>query len=155
QTLRLWNTRSWQQVPGRHEHHSAVWSVEFSPDGKRFVSGGKDGTIKFWSANPPPAPITSLEIPPEFLHGPFSSDGQRMLTYEAKHRWSVWELDNAPKPRPLPITGERAVFAELAVDRYALVVTSDGVTTIWDQTGTRKIMAIPGPVPSSISRYGK
>ena len=31
-------------------HSGNVWSLAFSPDGKRLASGDRDGTIKIWKA---------------------------------------------------------------------------------------------------------
>src|SRR5262249_20589186 len=33
-----------------HGHSSSVWSVAWSPDGKRLASGSADGTVQVWDA---------------------------------------------------------------------------------------------------------
>ena len=37
-------------------HTAEVFSVWFSPDGKRLASGSADQTVKVWDAQPPKAP---------------------------------------------------------------------------------------------------
>jgi len=33
------------------EHRGSVWSVAFTPDGRRLVSGSKDKTLKYWNVS--------------------------------------------------------------------------------------------------------
>ncbi|MDE0086828.1 MAG: hypothetical protein OXU23_14005 [Candidatus Poribacteria bacterium] len=49
-TVRLWNVNT-----GKHlqtlSHPVAIWSVSFSPDGKRIATGDNNGTIRLWHTN--------------------------------------------------------------------------------------------------------
>jgi serine/threonine protein kinase/WD40 repeat protein len=49
QTVKIWDTKTWN-VRGTHLGHTdEVWSVSFSPDGETLISGGKDRRIEVWS----------------------------------------------------------------------------------------------------------
>ncbi|HEV8542260.1 MAG TPA: WD40 repeat domain-containing protein, partial [Verrucomicrobiae bacterium] len=50
QTIKLWNTRTWQEEFTLIGHEDEVWCVDFSPDGKSLVSCGKDGATYLWPA---------------------------------------------------------------------------------------------------------
>ena len=46
-TLKVWDAQSGQETLTLKGHTGIVWSVSFSPDGKRIVSGGRGG-MKIW-----------------------------------------------------------------------------------------------------------
>src|SRR5262245_53041949 len=45
--VHLWNLETGAELPALSGHDHSVWSVVFTPDG-RLVSGGEDGTVRFW-----------------------------------------------------------------------------------------------------------
>jgi len=50
-TLRLWDLLHITESPiVLHGHQSWVWTVAFTPDGERLVSGGEDRTLRVWPA---------------------------------------------------------------------------------------------------------
>jgi len=57
--MKLWTIPGGQPVAEYQGHEKPVWSVAFSPDGSRGVSGGYDQVIKVWdlaTGKPIPAP---------------------------------------------------------------------------------------------------
>jgi WD40 repeat protein len=75
-------------------HSDPVWSVSFSPDGKRIVSGSEDKTLKVWDA------LTGLETLTLKGHsGPvssvsFSPDGKRIVSGSWDKTVKVWDISS-------------------------------------------------------------
>jgi WD40 repeat protein len=46
--IRLWDVDTGRESGVFHEHAGIVWSLAFSPDGRRIYSGAADHTIRIW-----------------------------------------------------------------------------------------------------------
>ena len=48
--MRVWDAASGEAVWTGEGHSDEVWSVAYSPDGTRIVSGSEDTTVRVWDA---------------------------------------------------------------------------------------------------------
>jgi len=49
-TIEVWDAQTGARVMTLRGHDAEIWSVAFSPNGKRIVSGSKDRTVRIWDA---------------------------------------------------------------------------------------------------------
>ena len=164
--IRLWNTERGDEVaipladltnlgPGIIRNVPTVWSLAFSPDSRRLVSGTSKGEIQMWDVATGAALVAFAKS--EALRArslAFSPDGALLAagTHDYIH---LWEVDTANKLLPIS-TGYRrdrpstdsAELLELLVfspDGEVLVSGFDtGTIQLWDVTTRDKIAALDG-----------
>lgn len=75
-------------------HRGAVYSVAFSPDGRRIVSGSRDYTLRLWNAD------TGEQIKSLIGHGAavnsvaFSHNGERVLSGSSDNTLRLWDAES-------------------------------------------------------------
>jgi WD40 repeat protein len=75
-------------------HEDEVWSVAFSPDSQRIVSGSADHTMRLWDAMTGKLMGTLMEGHEKaVLSVAFSPDGQRIVSGSEDRTVRVWEGD--------------------------------------------------------------
>ena len=52
QPIRLWDTTTYEEVCHLHGHEQYVFSLAYSPDGRRLFSGSGDYTVRVWELDP-------------------------------------------------------------------------------------------------------
>jgi WD40 repeat protein len=80
EALKLWDAATGQLVRSFAEYSTQVYSVAFSPDGSRVLSGGGDGTLKLWDAATGELIRTIKAHTGSVTSVAFSRDGDRVLS---------------------------------------------------------------------------
>ena len=92
-TVRIWNTQTGKNVRTLVGHASEVWSIAFSPQGDRLVSGSQDYTARVWSAaNGAELQRFRQHQEPVFTAA-FSPDGAYIASGGYDKRIMVWRAD--------------------------------------------------------------
>ncbi len=125
QTIRVWDTETWQILHTLHGHVGGVQCVAFDADGRRLVSGGSDSTVRVWSADG--------GEPVLVLHGhtaavnrvAFSDDGRTIASTASDGTARLWDATGAARslraPRPYELRVSRGPQPGWAPDRLGVV----------------------------------
>jgi hypothetical protein len=126
-------------------HLNIVWSVAFSPDGQRIVTGSWDQTAKVWDA------ATGLEL--RTLKGPsgyvysvaFSPDGKRIVTGSSDNTPRVWDAASGNVLLTLVGHGGRTMSVAYSPDGKRIVTGSDdGTAKVWDAASGHELLTLEG-----------
>ena len=130
-----------------------MWSVAFTPDGRRLVSTSLDGTTRVWDV------ATRQEIARFAGHGQcvyqaaILPDGKRVLSGSGLYRkklpdagtWSLclWELDSGQELQRASGDADEITSIVLSADgKRALVGRHKGSVMVWDVEAWRKIQSL-------------
>jgi WD40 repeat protein len=155
--VKVWDTVTGKEARAALPHPLGITSVNYSPDGKRLLTGGTDGVARVWDVQ------TEQPIPQLLKHSRavtvarFSPDGRQVLTVAdgAIHLWD-WA---APKPlRTLrPPHGSVRDAAFRADGLQILAECDDGRVWLWHADGEQAAprVALPLPVQARLSPDGR
>ncbi|MDR1231167.1 MAG: zinc-ribbon domain-containing protein [Spirochaetaceae bacterium] len=88
----------WRELHTLRGHAARVYSVAYSPDGRRIVSGSGDHTIRIWDAE---SGLHTLMGHHQRVYSvAYSSDGRRIVSGGA-FGLKVWDAENGREPRSL------------------------------------------------------
>ena len=136
-TVRLWQIESRQVITNvqlSKPKDDFQGRILFSPDGKHLVSGGRDGSVRYWDPVEKPAtpPHAVLPVPvwcPAFA---FSPDGQRLISGGADPTDVVRLMDLGSKRYVATLPGEpdEVWFLETTPDGSTLVAVGMNATAL-------------------------
>jgi WD40 repeat protein len=113
-------------------HLHEVWALAVSPDGKTLVSGGKDGTARFWSGVPK---ADEGLLPEARLPLKFSDDARRLLAVNRDGTLSYWDIRSRDKSGIIDLAFETNGFGPVAfssdLKRFA-VGTTNATVELWN-----------------------
>ena len=137
-------------------HSLAVTSVCFSPDGKRFVSGSEDKTLKIWDTQTGQELLTltlaersSLERLSKFWSVAFSPDGKKIASGSGgfpEGGWiTVWDADTGKEMLTFGHESGLMNSVSFSPDGTQFVSgSSDSTLKIWDTVSSEPLQTLRG-----------
>ena len=108
-----------------------VWSLAFSPDGRRVAAGCDDGFVFVWDTSDW-REVRRLEVASDAVRSAaFLPDGRRVVSSHASGKLIVWDLDTGRELLRLHGTGNRPTLAVLADGRRVLTAEASGLIRSW------------------------
>jgi WD40 repeat protein len=136
-TIKVWDTKSGQEVLTLKGHTHFVQGVSWRPDGQRLASASWDKTVRVWDARTGKESLT-LRGHRSHVHGvSWSPDGQRLASASDDQTMRVWDARTGQEVLLLKghTGGVRAVVWSPDGGRLASAST-DRTVGLWDtQTG--------------------
>jgi len=127
-------------------HHDAqVWSVTYSPDGKRIATASQDKTAKIWDAVTGQLLMTLMGHTDSVNGIVYSPDGKRIATTSDDHTAKVWDASTGKLL--LTLSGHTDWVARIAFspDGAQLVTTSADMTAkIWNANTGMELLTFSG-----------
>jgi WD40 repeat protein len=125
-TIRLWNVADGTLARTLEGHAHNVFSIAYSPDGKRLGSGGWDRTARLWNADTGETMHVYAEHGRAVNAVTFSHDGKWLLTGSDDGAIRVWRTSDGNRVMTLGGYGSRILSVGLAEDnRRAIAGTSE------------------------------
>ena len=106
-TAKIWDAASGRELLTLRGHEGAVWSICFSPDGKRLATASNDKTAKIWDA------ANGQELLTLHTGGGcsvcFSPDGKRLATAGWDDAARIWDAASGQELLTLAVTLGRSI----------------------------------------------
>ena len=91
-TLRVFDTKAWQQKFILNGHTDEVWDARYSPNGAYAVSGAWDNTARVWDVRQQ-KPVYTIPAHVSDVWGTaFSPDGQLIATCGGDRKVRIWDM---------------------------------------------------------------
>ena len=90
--VKLWDAESGKELRNLKDHIDAVFSVAFSPDGKRLASGAQDRTVKVWDVSSGQRLFTLSDAQDGITSVCFRPDGNQIAAAGYDRTIYVWNL---------------------------------------------------------------
>ena len=128
----IWDVRSGARtdLPG---HTDQVWYSAWSPDGRRLLTAGNDGSLRLWAADGQGAGV-SLAHGKGVYHAAWNAAGTRIASVCDDKRIRIWAADAKTGDAPLKVLaspgGEPRQVSWSADDQAVLVAAKDGTARL-------------------------
>jgi serine/threonine protein kinase len=152
-SVRLWDRRTFRPLRILDGHQATVWSVAFSPNGRRIASAAGDwsrasssGELRLWDAADGQLLLELAGSPGIFFSVAFSSDGRTLAAANWDHSVHLWDPDNGKEKAVL--RGHSAPVRAVAFTPDGRILVSgsfDGCIKLWDMPGGECLATLQGP----------
>ena len=126
-------------------HESWIYSLAFSPDGTRIVSGSTDNTIKIWDAESGNE-LRTLKGHEGWVGAvAFSPDGKRIVSGSQDNTIKIWDANNGKELMTLHGHNNGVWAVEYSPDGSRIVSSSlDNTIKLWDAESGNELRTFKG-----------
>jgi WD40 repeat protein len=126
-------------------HTGTIFSVAFSPDGKKIVSASKDITARIWDAETGKV-LKKLEGHTDVLRAAvFSPDGKKIVTASGDNTARIWDAESGTELHKLEGHTDYVWSIAISPDGRKIVTASDDNTArIWDAESGKALQTLSG-----------
>jgi hypothetical protein len=133
-------------------HSGYVFSVAFSPDGKRVVTGSEYKTAEIWDAESGQEILTLKGHSMPVVSVAFSPDGKRVVTGSWDKTAKIWDAESGQDILTLKGHSDRVSSVAFSPDGKRVVTGSfDNTAKIWDAESGQEILTLKGHLTFVVS----
>jgi WD40 repeat protein len=149
QMVQVWNLKSGKLESEMKGHAGVIFSVDFSPDGRRLVSADQHGVVKVWDVSTGTARLSRERDEPakqlQFMGMVFSPDGQRLAAGSNSSAVTIFDATTGEKLHTLIHDG-RTFGVAFSADGLRLASASElGTVKVWDTQSGREVFTTAHP----------
>jgi tRNA A-37 threonylcarbamoyl transferase component Bud32 len=155
-TVKVWETTTGRECLALQGHADRICCVAYSPDGKRLVSGSKDGVIKVWDAAAGQELLSwKLAGQKRVFAVAISPDSEYVACQPLKGPGTIWSLITGQQKVTLQANSPFATCIAFSPtgDRLAGTDILHGRVTVWDAATGQELIAI-NPLEEGIPAFG-
>jgi WD40 repeat protein len=146
QTLRIWGTNAWLEVPLQKAILDGLYAAALSPNDKLLAVGYTDGAVRLWKF-PFGEPVATLRRHTERIYDlRFSPDGQVLASAGSDGYFGLWDVGARRRLAFLPGDSYSVWGVAFSPDGRRLVtggsMASDAVR-LWDIATQRELLSLP------------
>lgn len=144
-SLRIWNTDSFNVLDSLSEESQTILSIAFAPDGDEFATGSIEGKIQLWDVESGEV-NAQLSAPSTQVNSvAFSPDGNLLASGSSDQTVRLWDLRNQTQIHSL--SDHRGPVNSVAfspTDDLLVSGSADGQIRIWDTSSGQLVRQITG-----------
>jgi WD40 repeat protein/energy-coupling factor transporter ATP-binding protein EcfA2 len=153
-TVRIWDASTGEPI-GKPllGHTAAVFSVSYSPDGKRIVSGSQDKTVRIWDANTGALLRILQGHAAAVLSVSYSPDSKHIVSGSRDKTVRIWDATTG-KPIGKPLLGHTAAVNSVSYSPDGKRIVSgsqDKTVRIWDANTGALLRILQGHAAAVLS----
>ncbi len=144
----IWDAQAGAKVLELRDHDGEVVDVDFSRDGKWFVTASRDDTVRIRSAPDGKTTATLRVSGKSFVTGAvFSPDGSRVLTLGHDDPPQLWDWRGAPGSSLASLKGRtaRSYFAGFSADSSLVATAGGDAVQVWQVSTGRLLHELEHP----------
>jgi serine/threonine protein kinase len=144
-SMRLWDVESGRELKNYAGHSSSVTALAFTPDGRRFLSGSRSGTVALWDIDTG-RPLRRFDRRVKLVWAlAVSPDGRYTLSGSDDKAVRLWNTDTGARIRRLEAHSKGVPGVAFTPDgRRAVSGSYDGSIRLWDIQNGNVLATIQG-----------